>query len=125
MPTTVIGIMETLKGLLQGALPVPPLLVTKPERQLKLRLILTRAGLGRSMKSNFVDILHKKSKRVPSTPESVLPLKRQRVTVTPSTPRLSRRPPPRYFSSLSLSSSVDCRGGSTNDAIAEVMYGNL
>jgi hypothetical protein len=122
MPITVIGIMETLKGLLQSAVPLPPLPVTEPERQSKLRSILTQ--VGRSIKSNFVDTLHKKSKRDSPTPESsAASSKRRQVVVTPSTPIFPRRPLTGSISSLS-SGSFDSRLG-TNAAISQVMYGNL
>jgi hypothetical protein len=96
--------------------------VSEPERQSKLRSILT--CVGRSIKSNFVDTLHKKSKRDSPTPESsAASSKRQRVVVTPSTRSFPRRPLAGSVSSLS-SGSMDSRLG-MNAAIAQVMYGNL
>jgi hypothetical protein len=84
LPTAFVGIMETLKGLLQSDVPLPPLLpATEPESQPKLHSIVTH--VVHSIKLNFVDTLHKNWKRDYPTPESCLASSEpQRVTVTPT-----------------------------------------
>jgi hypothetical protein len=109
--------MESLKRLLLATVN-QPLPSTEPERQSKLRSILSR--VGRSIKSNSVDTLHRKSKRHSSSNRHAItstPQKRRRIVVTPS--------PSSIRTVSSLSSTTGQQSGGTNAAISEVLYGNV